>query len=248
MEKGSNEIALKAMGRAINKTVMIAELIEVDRFLLVQPRNYLPCLGDNNYFVQEGMDTSSAGYQTPIPVNQGKPWNEYDYGEGSPNMRGRGHGGRGRGRGRVWSLEYPLGELDSNFDQEYIAQQIEPALGDTSNSYNLSSTWSSNNGVGEYNGDGGWDGGCGYGGRGRVRGRGRGFRGRGRGYGGGDMQQDLGGYHDYGGLGAPFAQGRGTYGYVAPELAYTMEVNERCDVYSFGVLTLELITGSIRVI
>ncbi|XP_028077673.1 MDIS1-interacting receptor like kinase 2-like [Camellia sinensis] len=35
----------------------------------------------------------------------------------------------------------------------------------------------------------------------------------------------------------------GTYGYTAPELAYTMEVNERCDVYSFGVLTLELITG-----
>ncbi|KAI8005224.1 hypothetical protein LOK49_LG08G01244 [Camellia lanceoleosa] len=105
-EKGSNEIALKAMGRAINKTVMIAELIEC-------------------------------------------------------------------------------------------------------NSYNLSSTWSSNNGVVEYNGDGGWDGGRGYGGRGRVRGRGRGFRGCGRGYGGGDMQQDLGGYHDYGGLGAPFAQGRG---------------------------------------
>ncbi|KAI8005020.1 BAHD acyltransferase [Camellia lanceoleosa] len=35
----------------------------------------------------------------------------------------------------------------------------------------------------------------------------------------------------------------GTYGYAAPELAYTMEVNERCDVYSFGVLTLDLITG-----
>lgn len=28
-EKGSDEIALKAMGRAINKTVMIAELIKV---------------------------------------------------------------------------------------------------------------------------------------------------------------------------------------------------------------------------
>ncbi|GMP79887.1 hypothetical protein CsSME_00035222 [Camellia sinensis var. sinensis] len=34
-----------------------------------------------------------------------------------------------------------------------------------------------------------------------------------------------------------------TYGYAAPELAYTMEVNERCDVFSFGVLTLELIMG-----
>ncbi|CAL2270369.1 unnamed protein product [Prunus armeniaca] len=36
----------------------------------------------------------------------------------------------------------------------------------------------------------------------------------------------------------------GTYGYMAPELAYTMEVNEKSDVYSFGVVTLEIIMGS----
>ncbi|XP_059285859.1 MDIS1-interacting receptor like kinase 2-like [Lycium ferocissimum] len=35
----------------------------------------------------------------------------------------------------------------------------------------------------------------------------------------------------------------GTFGYVAPELAYTMEVNESCDTYSFGVLSLEVIFG-----
>ncbi|XP_016650683.1 PREDICTED: probable LRR receptor-like serine/threonine-protein kinase At4g08850 [Prunus mume] len=35
----------------------------------------------------------------------------------------------------------------------------------------------------------------------------------------------------------------GTYGYIAPEIAYTMEVNENCDVYSFGVVTLEIIMG-----
>ncbi|KAM2913051.1 hypothetical protein COP2_043751 [Malus domestica] len=35
----------------------------------------------------------------------------------------------------------------------------------------------------------------------------------------------------------------GTYGYVAPELAYTMEVNEKCDVYSFGVVAMETIMG-----
>ncbi|PIN07473.1 Serine/threonine protein kinase [Handroanthus impetiginosus] len=36
----------------------------------------------------------------------------------------------------------------------------------------------------------------------------------------------------------------GTRGYIAPELAYTMVVNEKCDVYSFGVIALETIFGS----
>ncbi|KAL6179485.1 hypothetical protein ACLB2K_051000 [Fragaria x ananassa] len=35
----------------------------------------------------------------------------------------------------------------------------------------------------------------------------------------------------------------GTYGYIAPELAYTVVVNEKCDVYSFGVVTLEFVMG-----
>ncbi|KAK8999040.1 hypothetical protein V6N11_070218 [Hibiscus sabdariffa] len=35
----------------------------------------------------------------------------------------------------------------------------------------------------------------------------------------------------------------GTYGYMAPELAYTMRVDEKCDVYSFGVVTVEIFMG-----
>ncbi|KAL7610575.1 hypothetical protein Lser_V15G12045 [Lactuca serriola] len=35
----------------------------------------------------------------------------------------------------------------------------------------------------------------------------------------------------------------GTFGYIAPELAYTMVANEKCDVYSFGVVAVEVIMG-----
>ncbi|KAK0602759.1 hypothetical protein LWI29_036735 [Acer saccharum] len=35
----------------------------------------------------------------------------------------------------------------------------------------------------------------------------------------------------------------GTYGYIAPELAYTMVVTEKCDIYSFGVVVLEALMG-----
>ncbi|XP_040987731.1 MDIS1-interacting receptor like kinase 2-like [Juglans microcarpa x Juglans regia] len=35
----------------------------------------------------------------------------------------------------------------------------------------------------------------------------------------------------------------GIYGYMAPELAYTMKITEKSDVYSFGVLSLEVLMG-----
>ncbi|XP_015879618.3 probable leucine-rich repeat receptor-like protein kinase At1g35710 [Ziziphus jujuba] len=35
----------------------------------------------------------------------------------------------------------------------------------------------------------------------------------------------------------------GTYGYIAPEFAYTTTISEKCDVYSFGVVALETLMG-----
>nr|CAB3456331.1 unnamed protein product [Digitaria exilis] len=35
----------------------------------------------------------------------------------------------------------------------------------------------------------------------------------------------------------------GTYGYIAPELSYTSVVTTKCDVYSFGVIVLEIMMG-----
>ncbi|XP_021301048.1 keratin, type II cytoskeletal 1-like [Herrania umbratica] len=181
-EKGSSEIVLKAMGRAINKTVMIAELIKrriadlhqntsigsTDITDMWEPleEGLLPLETTRHVSMititlsKKELDTSSTGYQPPLPADQVKPVNEFeDDVEASPRTRGRGRSSRGRVRGR------------------------------------------GNHGVGEYNGDG-WDGGRGFGGRGRGRGRGRSFLGRGRGYG-------VGGYYGYGESDAPHVQGRG---------------------------------------
>ncbi|KAJ7977199.1 putative Receptor protein kinase [Quillaja saponaria] len=35
----------------------------------------------------------------------------------------------------------------------------------------------------------------------------------------------------------------GTLGYIAPELAFTMKVTEKCDIYSFGIVALEVLMG-----
>ncbi|CAA0821312.1 Protein kinase family protein with leucine-rich repeat domain [Striga hermonthica] len=35
----------------------------------------------------------------------------------------------------------------------------------------------------------------------------------------------------------------GSFGYIAPEYAYTTKVNEKIDIYSFGVVLLEIVTG-----
>ncbi|XP_038972830.1 MDIS1-interacting receptor like kinase 2-like [Phoenix dactylifera] len=36
----------------------------------------------------------------------------------------------------------------------------------------------------------------------------------------------------------------GTFGYAAPELSYMTRANEKCDVYSFGIVILEVIMGT----
>ncbi|KAK8642095.1 hypothetical protein V6N13_011457 [Hibiscus sabdariffa] len=39
----------------------------------------------------------------------------------------------------------------------------------------------------------------------------------------------------------------GSCGYIAPEYAYTLNVNEKSDIYSFGVVILELVTGRLPI-
>ncbi|KAL9395472.1 hypothetical protein Peur_009725 [Populus x canadensis] len=192
-EKGSNEIVFKAMGRAINKTVTIVELIKrrivglhqitsigstditdtweplEEGLLPLETTRHVSMITIN--LSKKELNTSSAGYQPPLPAEQVKAFTEFEYeGDGSPRGRGRGRGGRGRARGR---------------GNGFVSAEHE---------------------------DGGWDRNRGYP-RGRGRGRGRGFRGRGRGGFNGphaDTQQDGG--HNY--EGPP--QGRGGYNYEAP--------------------------------
>ncbi|TYH88857.1 hypothetical protein ES332_D01G217000v1 [Gossypium tomentosum] len=164
-EKGANEIVLKATGRAINKTVMIAELIKrriaglhqntstgsIDITDTWEPleEGLLPLETTRHVSIimitlsKKVLDSSSIGYQPPIPTDQVKASAEIEGNEGedSADTQGKGHVGQGKYGGNI------------------------------------------NGGMVDHR-NGGWDGGRGYGGRGQGCGRGRGSRGRGRGYGG----------------------------------------------------------------
>ncbi|GLT85963.1 hypothetical protein SLE2022_041280 [Rubroshorea leprosula] len=128
-EKGAHEIVLKATGRAINKTVMIAELIKRRIFGLHQntstgsiditdtweplEEGLLPLETTRHVSIiiitlsKKELDASSIGYQPPIPADQVKPSTEFEENDGGYNngvaehRNGGWDGGRGYGgRGR----------------------------------------------------------------------------------------------------------------------------------------------------
>ncbi|XP_044461958.1 ribonuclease P protein subunit p25-like isoform X3 [Mangifera indica] len=133
-DKGANEIILKATGRAINKTVMIAELLKrrivglhqntstgsIDITDMWEPleEGLLPLETTRQVSVititlsKKELDSSSLGYQPPIPTDQVKPLIEYNGATGNGVVEysdgywdgGRGYGGRGGGDARGRSL------------------------------------------------------------------------------------------------------------------------------------------------
>ncbi|KAL9667681.1 hypothetical protein QQ045_002045 [Rhodiola kirilowii] len=116
-EKGCDDIVFKAMGRAINKTVTIVELIKRRIAGLHQNTSVGSTdITDTWEPLEEGLlplettrhvslititlskkelDSSSIGHQPPLPPDQVKSSTDMDYEDGSPNFRGR--GGRSRG-------------------------------------------------------------------------------------------------------------------------------------------------------
>ncbi|XP_010320442.1 uncharacterized protein [Solanum lycopersicum] len=196
-EKESEEIVFKAMGRAINKTVTIVELIKRRIVGLHQVTSITSTdITDTWEPLEEGLlplettrhvsmititlakkelDKNAVGYQPPLPADQVKVSTDFDYDGGSPSGGRRGRGGRGRGRSRGFPGN---GFMPAEYD------------------------------------DGGYDRNRSYG-RGRGRGRGRSSRGRGRGgYNGPqDVQQDGGFYNQEAPMqGRGRGRGRGTRG------------------------------------
>ncbi|KAJ8615455.1 hypothetical protein MRB53_034827 [Persea americana] len=185
-EKGLSEIVLKAMGRAINKCVMIAEMIKLriaglhqnisigstditytwepleGGLLTLETTRHVSMITIT--LSKEVLDGSSKGDHLPLPGDQVKPWTEFEYnGEGSPpRVHSRGCGGQGKGSGGRGN----------------------------------------GNGV-ESNGDNIWDSGRTYGGKGRGRGRVHSFCRQGMGYGAEDMQKESVGYNELSGSEAP---------------------------------------------
>ncbi|CAK9178391.1 unnamed protein product [Ilex paraguariensis] len=200
-EKGSTEIVFKAMGRAINKTVTIVELIKrriigLHQITSIQSTDItdmwepleeglLPLETTRHVSMititlsKKELDTSSVGYQPPLPADMVKVSTEFDYeGERSPTGQ-RGRGGRGRGRPRTFSgngfasSEYE----DGGYNRGYARGR---GRGRGRNFHGRGRGWyngppmDTRQDAGDYNQEAPY--------RGRGRGRGRGNRGRGRGF------------------------------------------------------------------
>ena len=119
-DKGASDIMLKAMGRALSKTVTVAEIIR--RRIPGLFQNTETSSVDINYIwepLEEGLlqlettthvsmititlsrrqlDTSSAGYQPPLPSDPLNPLSDFEHdAEDSRQIS------MGRGRGRGWA-------------------------------------------------------------------------------------------------------------------------------------------------
>nr|KJB58053.1 hypothetical protein B456_009G192000 [Gossypium raimondii] len=132
-EMGSNQIVFKAMGRAISKTVTIVELLKKrivglhqitsigstditdmwepleEGLLPLETTRHVPMISIT--LSKNELNTSSVGYQPPLPADQVKPSIKIDHKEGNAVVSAEyddggwdhNHGyasGRGRGRGR----------------------------------------------------------------------------------------------------------------------------------------------------
>ncbi|GFZ10479.1 alba DNA/RNA-binding protein [Actinidia rufa] len=155
-EKGSTEIVFKAMGRAINKTVTIVELIKRRIVGLYQ----VTSIGSTDITdTWEPLEEGLLPFQPPLPADQVKASTEFDYEGGNGYAaaeyedggwdRNRGYSrGRGRGGGRNFHGRGRGG---------YSGPQVDPQL--DARSYNQEAPA-----------------------QGRGRGHERGYRGRGRGF------------------------------------------------------------------
>eukprot|EP00026_Physarum_polycephalum_P009305 Phypoly_transcript_09423.p1 GENE.Phypoly_transcript_09423~~Phypoly_transcript_09423.p1 ORF type:complete len:328 (+),score=51.45 Phypoly_transcript_09423:194-1177(+) len=185
-EKQASEIILKAMGRAINKTVTIAEIIKrriqglhqitqidstditdvwepleqgLDRVVTTRHVSSIQII-----LSTKQLDTNHVGYQPPLPADQVKPASTLGF-DMEPRQR-RGGRGRGRGRGGFRGGRGGRGGFGDNGSPQPL-QQGGPQGGPPQVGGDFG---------GAHGGDGGYER-RGRGGRGRG-GRGRGGRGR----------------------------------------------------------------------
>lgn len=151
-EKGQKSLVLKGMGRAINKTVSLAEIIKrrvpglhqvmeigsVDITDIWEPKeeglNELEITRHVSVITitlssEPPADTNVPGYQPPLPDDEVKPLLD-ETSESAPTRRprgrgrGRGRGRRGRGRGR--GGDAPEGEGAERPEGAETAEDVRP--------------------------------------------------------------------------------------------------------------------------